>query len=91
MHNIMHAHGLGSRKGCAWPCLEAPAFEDKIIIKLYEVKAKLFIRGFPLLDFPHGRGGEFQGEMHNSLFPFGISHPQKPRPQVTHYCIAARP
>ena len=31
MHNIIRAHGLRSRKGCAWPCLEAPAFEDKIV------------------------------------------------------------
>jgi len=31
MHNIMHAHDLGSRKGCAWPCLEVPAFDDKIV------------------------------------------------------------
>ena len=29
MHNIMHAHGLRSRKGCAWPCLEAPAFREQ--------------------------------------------------------------
>ena len=34
MHNIMHAHGLGSRKGYTWPCLEVPAFEDKNNSKL---------------------------------------------------------
>ena len=31
MHKTMHTHDLRSRKGCAWPCLEAPAFEDKIV------------------------------------------------------------
>ena len=29
MHNIMHAHDLRSCKGCAWPCLEAPAFREQ--------------------------------------------------------------
>ena len=29
MHNIMHAHGLRSRKGCTWLCLEVPAFREQ--------------------------------------------------------------
>ena len=39
MHNIMYAHGLRSRKGCAWPCLEAPAFrEQKMLLLLLNKK-----------------------------------------------------
>ena len=34
MHNVMHAHGLGSRKGCTWPCLEVPAFREQKVSKI---------------------------------------------------------
>ena len=34
MHNIIHSHDLRSRKGCALPCLEVPAFREQKVSKI---------------------------------------------------------
>ena len=49
MHNIMHTRDLRLRKGCAWPCLEVPAFGDKIVSYIPTCRAQHHTRlGQPL-------------------------------------------